>query len=121
MKRENSERKRIADLIAKRPTRHHVLSDDVREQAIAYTNRRVAEGASVASIARELMVTTTTILRWLKVVPPLTAKLRAVHVREHETEAGPIATSVLVVTTRDGLRVEGLTLGQIVELVQALG
>jgi predicted transcriptional regulator len=41
------------------------LPEHVRQAAIAYTRRRVAQGASQAMIARELGVTTISVSRWV--------------------------------------------------------
>jgi hypothetical protein len=123
MKYENPERKRLAELIAKRPNSHHALPEGVRRAALAYAQRRVSEGAPLVAVARELAVTTTSVRRWLveathvKGVPTKPIRLRRVRVVDTPSDRA----SGFAVTTRDGLRVEGLKLPELIELLRALG
>jgi transposase-like protein len=123
---ETEEGKRIAKLIAQRPAPRRRLPEAVRCDAIAYAQWRASHGASQASIARDLGVTTTTIRRWLplpadtKAPDPKTAeaktKLRRVRVAENAGERSRVS-----VTTQSGLRIEGCTFAEIVALVRELG
>ena len=125
MRNEIEERARLAAEIAKRPSPSSQLPEDVRLAAMAYTRRRRAQGASQAVIARELGVTTMTTARWLSMSrapkpkrqrPKRARKMRSVRV----VEPAPVS-SALVATTRDGLRIEGLTLADLVALLRGLG
>ena len=78
-------------------------------------------------IARELGVTTISVARWIRIGWPAAAssvstpsmqvrRLRAVRV----VDSPRSSASTIVATTRDGLRVEGLTVADLVTLLRAL-
>ena len=127
------ERARIAAAIATRRTPNGGLPEDVRQDAIAYTRRRKAQGASHATIARELALTTMTVGRWLAMgakpkptptkpaaKPKSSQELRPVRVVE---TSKPARTSrvPIIVTTASGLRVEGLSAEDVIALLRAIG
>jgi hypothetical protein len=72
----------------------------------------------VAAIGKELGVSAITLSRWLQAAPP--GSVRAVEVVVPEP-AGRAATGGLVVTTAGGVRVEGLDLSALFELLRVLG
>lgn len=120
MRNEIEEQARLAAEIAKRPSLSNQLREDVRRDAIAYTRRRVAQGASQAMIARELGVTTMTTARWLSMPRARKARQpkRAKKMRPVSVVDTPQAASAIVATTRDGLRIEGLTVADLLVLVR---
>ena len=119
------ERTRLATAIARRRTPSSQLPEHVRRDAIAYTRRRLAHGATQADVARELAVTAMTVGRWLSMAtkPPRTKpqqskpKLRPVRVVDPSKPSG----AAIVVTTALGLRIEGLTAADVIALVRACG
>jgi hypothetical protein len=121
------ERARLAAAIAARRTPSSALPEDVRRDAIAYTRRRVAQGASQAAVAHELAVTTMTVSRWLSMArlsaakpkpsPKSAPKLRPVRV----VDAPKSSRGAIVVTTTYGLRIEGLAAEDVVAILRALG
>ncbi len=121
MKTEIRGRERLAAEIAARPAAGGKLPSQLRRDAIDYAQRRVAQGASRGEIARELGVAVISVQRWLEIAKRQPAqrvvrKLRRVRVVE------PLpARSAIVVTTTQGLRVEGLGLGDVIALLRALG
>lgn len=140
MKSEVEEGRRLAQAIARRRTPSSALPEDVRRDAIAYLRRRLGQGASQAVVARELAVTTMTVSRWLTMsrvstqtpVPAVASTTRAPkatatarrspRLRRVRVVASSGATSAgLVVITSTGLRVEGLTLGDVIALIRAVG
>ena len=122
MKSQDHEGARLAQRIATRRTPSSGLTAELRAEAIAYARRRLAEGASQATVARELAVTTMTVSRWLSM--PTTparparkpSKMRRVKVVDVKRASGAI-----VVTTPRGLRVEGLDLDAVCTLVTRCG
>jgi hypothetical protein len=127
MKTEIDPGRRLAAEIAGRRTPSSPLAEHVRREAIAYTRRRLTEGASQSTVARELAVTAMTVSRWLSTTPmPKTAlrqrqkartELRRVRVVEDRVPS----RSAVVVTTAHGLRVEGLGVDEVIALLRALG
>lgn len=85
---------------------------EIRQRAIAYVHRRRREGASLESIGRELGVSTTTVVRWTTQASHSFALAR---VQTPETVAGRI-----VVHGPRGIRVEGLSLDELVALWERL-
>ena len=127
MRKDTEERARLEQEIAKRPSSRSQLPEHVRRAAIVYTQRRVSQGASQAMIARELGVTTISVARWIRIGRPTDAssvstpskqvrRLRAVRI----VDSPRSSASTIVATTRDGLRVEGLTVADLVTLLRAL-
>jgi hypothetical protein len=100
MTSEIEEGNRLAKLIAMRAAPRGPLPD-VRHDAIACVKWRADSGASQASIAHELGVTTMTIRRWL---PPPRAK--APRIRRVQGAGTASERGRPIVTTRRGLRIE---------------
>ena len=122
MKREAGEGERLRQAIILRPAASSPLSEELRQEAIAYTRDRVAQGASQVAVARELAVTAMTVSRWLATAKPRSKPKAATPLRRVQVvEARRSAASGLVVTTLQGLRIEGMTFEDIVALVRALG
>jgi hypothetical protein len=126
MKTDLDERARLAALIAKRRAAHNKLPEQLRQDAIAYTRRRVAKRTPRITIARELGVSAMTVTRWLalaaqrprsKAAAGRAAKLRRVRV----VDAPAASRGVIVVTTASGVRVEGLAAGDVITFLRALG
>lgn len=106
------------------------MSDDVRARAQSYTRARRRDGASQQTIARELGISQITVSRWLRgrdearVVdlaasansPAALMPVQIVDRRDVPTPGGS-----LVVTTPSGLRIEGLDIDALCNLVGRLG
>jgi len=122
MKSQDHEGARLAQKSAARRTPSSGLTSELRAEAIAYARRRVAQGASQATVARELAVTTMTVSRWLSL--PMTParpvkrrpKMRRVQVVDMKRASGAI-----VVTTPRGFRIEGLDFDALCTLMTRCG
>ena len=124
MRNENDERAWLAQEISKRPSSSSKLPDAVRVAAISYTRRRVSHGVSQAAVARELGVTTMTTARWMAMstAPKSPARRRAKKMRAvRVVETPAVVGGTIVAITRDGLRIEGMTIGDLLTLVRGLG
>lgn len=119
---------RLAATIARRAFSNSRLPKDVAREAATYARRRRSDGVSQVGIARELGVSAITIGRWLAGGEAETegriagnakrsTKMRAVRV----VDAVRPATTSIVATTRDGLRVEGLTVVDLIAVLRGLG
>jgi transposase-like protein len=86
----------------------------LRNRAVAYVQARRAEGASVASVGAELGICISTLLRWTR-SPRKSATFERVLV-----VADAATPSALVVHGPCGLRIEGLQLAEVAELVRRL-
>lgn len=91
----------------------------LRARVAAFAEKRRAEGATWKAIAAELGATFETVRRWCRrrVASTRTAALA---LRPVEVVAQPVASSLAVVA-RSGVRVEGVTLDDVIVLVRALG
>lgn len=90
----------------------------VRSAALAYVQRRRAEGASQETIARELGIAQHTVSTWLrKVASEANAALVPVRV----DYAAPISGADIVITTPRGLRIDGLALDDVCTIVARVG
>ena len=93
-----------------------------RAEVVLIARARVADGIAVARIARELGLRTQTLSLWLRGTPA--TALRAVRVERDPDSAIPVAVATSgirpVVVTPSGLRVEGLDLAGIVQLMRSL-
>lgn len=87
----------------------------LRNRVATYMEARRAEGASVPIIGAELGMCVSTLLRWTKARPSTAAFERVLVVADR---APP---SALVVHGPCGLRIEGLDLAAVAELVRRLG
>lgn len=119
---------RLAATIARRAFSNSRLPKDIAREAAAYACRRHSDGVSQVKIAHELGVSAITIGRWLAGGSAETehhivgdakrsTKMRAVHV----VDTVRPATTSIVATTRDGLRVEGLTVVDLIAVLRGLG
>lgn len=106
-----------------RPKNRWRYPDPLRRLALEHWARR--ENASLACVARELGVGPSSLIRWrhqAKADEP--SPLRPVVIEEAPTfdqpSLPPEPASTLSLTTPDGLRIEGLTLPQVVELAGVL-
>jgi transposase-like protein len=87
----------------------------VREAALAVVHAGLAEGRSLADLAREMKMSAETLRRWLARERGL---FRAVQVTDPVRSVGPGAG--LVLQTATGHRVEGLDLPGVLTLLEAL-
>src|SRR5262245_15758392 len=128
MKNDIEEGSRLAAEIAKRPTRNSHLPKDLVRAAVAYARRRASAGASQVTIARELGVSSITVGRWVGEARAASARrsgrksksgktMRAVRVVDRDQSSA----TTIVATTRDGLRIEGLTIPDLVAVLRGLG
>jgi len=88
-----------------------------RVAALALAGPRVARGASIARVARDLGLPTQSLGRWLREPPPAT--LRPVAVVASAAPTPPPRASVVLVT-RQGVRVEGLDRDALLVVLRAL-
>lgn len=93
-------------------------SPELRARVAAFAAKRRAEGATWKAIAAELGATFETVRRWGR--RPSRSSRTALALRPVEVVAKPVASSLAVVAL-SGLRVEGLTLDDVIVLVRALG
>ena len=94
-----------------------------RAEVVFHARARVRAGVAVSRIARDLGLRPKTLTLWMRGVP--VSKLRTVRV-ERDAQPVPAAATVataeqrLVVVTPSGVRVEGLDLDGIVQLMRSL-
>lgn len=85
----------------------------------------MSEGESIEGVARDLGISAMSVKRWLDRVGSRcsgAAELRRVEIVPDRREAGMVlAAAPLVVHGPSGLRIEGLTLPGLVQLLRALG
>ena len=93
-------------------------SPELRARVAAFAEKRRAEGATWKAIATELGATFETVRRWGR-RPPRSSR-SALALRPVEVVAKPVASSLAIVAL-SGLRVEGVTLDDVIVLVRALG
>ena len=89
-------------------------SEQLRRLALEHYRERRREGRPLLQITEELGVSAHTLSRWRKRAEKSTAQFQPVRV----TESRPTPASLLRVTTPGGLRIEGLSFQQVVELVR---
>ncbi|RKG47903.1 hypothetical protein D7X30_41255 [Corallococcus sp. AB011P] len=105
------------------------FDEDFRARAVAYLRARQAEGGTQEEAAREMGLSSWTLSRWGRQGGPVrrgrparvspetsTAAFHAVAVKREEEAEG-----VLVVHGPGGVRVEGLSVAQVVEVLKGLG
>lgn len=90
------------------------------ERARDFAEQRRREGRSWQSVANELCVRVETLRRWCVGCEPGASRPSVVRLRPVEVVAEP-ATRELSVVSRSGLRVEGVTLEDVVALLRAVG
>ena len=89
-------------------------TDELRAGAVAYTRKRLVAGGTLTAASRELGVAPNTLQAWLAVEQPSPA-FRSVEIAEDATR------SALVVYGPCGLRIEGLDVTMLTELLRRLG
>ena len=88
--------------------------EKAKELATAFARERAAAGDSYSSIASKLGIAQTTITAWLE---PASAGFRRVRVHSEKRLA---ANGRLVMVTGSGIRVEGLDVAGVVQILGAL-
>lgn len=92
-----------------------------RAEVVGLARGRIAEGVTTARIARELGLRPKTLTLWMRRV--LAPKLRAVRL-EREARPGPELAAAserrIAVVTPSGVRVEGLDLEGVIQVVRSL-
>jgi transposase-like protein len=89
-----------------------------RAEVVTLARDRIADGVAVARIARELGLRPKTLTLWMRRRP--TSKLRAVRVERDPRPTQLVSEIRPVVVTAGGLRIEGLDLDGIVQLMRSL-
>jgi transposase-like protein len=95
--------------------RQQPYSAAIQQRAVAYWQRREAEGAWVSVVAEELGLHARTLARWVR-RRARPASFRRVTVATALRAERP----ALVVVTPQGLRIEGLDVAQLAQLLDAL-
>lgn len=96
---------------------------ELRRIAMTYCEARRRAGVQQGEIAKELGIPSTTLSGWFK-AEAVGVAVTAPVARFHPIVVRPVeevASSSLRVITPGGLRIEGLGLGQLFELVRAVG
>lgn len=88
----------------------------MREQALAYARFRHAAGVSIAQIAGELRLRTATLSAWMQAGPAAPAFCKVEVVSDPQT----VEHRPLVVHGPSGLRIEGLDIAGLSELLRSL-
>ena len=94
-----------------------------RSEVVTLARNRIADGVAVARIARELGLRSKTLTLWMRRVPA--SKLRAVRVeRDPRPVPAPAAAATsdrrVVIVTPSGVRIEGLDLDGVAQLMRSL-
>lgn len=99
--------------------------DRLRRQVAQYARAALSEGEAIEGVARDLGISAMSIKRWLVRIgrgDGGSAELRRVEIVPDRREAGTaLAAAPLVVHGPGGLRIEGLTVPGLVQLMRALG
>lgn len=95
--------------------------EQLRRAVVEYAAQSVADGESVDVVAGDLGISAMSIKRWTEREEK--AASHGVELRRVEivAESGPTLAPGVVVHTRNGLRIEGLTLPALAALVRAVG
>ena len=92
----------------------------LHEEAVAYARGRQQQGHHLTHIARDLGIKPVTLARWLK--EPASSGLRPVEIltsaHPSDTSGSPTGVSL---TLPNGIRIEGLGLDAVVDLLRQLG
>ncbi len=100
-------------------------TEDLRQAVVQYAAQQQADGGSMRTVARDLGVSAENIKRWserLAPSAPCGARVQRVEIVGDITSTtcgGPDLH--MVVHSPNGLRIEGLTMDALVQLVRALG
>ena len=93
------------------------VPDEIRRAVLLYARRARRRGASWKQIAGEVGLSGSALIRWNAAdLPREKPKLRRVKVVPQKTFPG----STVSVVTRTGLRIEGLRVGEAIEVARAL-
>ena len=97
----------------------------LRRQVVEYARAAISQGGSFEGVARDLGISAMSIKRWLQRSGGRdddAAELRRVEIVPDRCAIGMVvASSQMVVHGPGGLRIEGLTLPGLVQLLRALG
>jgi len=115
-----SEGERLRRLISEREFPNSPLSAELRAQATAYAQRRVAEGLRQTDVARELGVALASVGRWLMPRDGESAA-RAALIPVHVVSEPKASTAGFEVITPRGLRVVGLDMDALCTLLARHG
>lgn len=102
-----------------RPGRGARYSEELQREAVSLTASGMASGESLAAMSRALGVRAATLGRWLERVGRREPLRRVEVVREEASEAA--RPSRLVLVTPAGIRIEGLRVEDVPELLRVLG
>jgi hypothetical protein len=106
-------------LLKNRPRgRGHRLAGQVREEASAWAMRAMADGASVAMVARSLDVAPETVRRW-RAAGKVAGTVAPIPVEVIE-EVSAAGLRLVSIAAPGGYRVEGLTIEEAATLLRAL-
>jgi hypothetical protein len=92
-----------------------------RREALALLERRQREGVGVAGVAAEIGLSATTLRKWQRGHVSASATTSPFREVEIVADATALALRTVVVHGPRGLRIEGLTVTEIAELVRRLG
>jgi hypothetical protein len=106
-------RAKLAAHVVGRGKRYDV---ELKGRVVAFAQGQRAQGQAWSEIARELDMPFETVRRWCVGRGP-----RAKRMREVAIVAAPRTLSALTISSPNGLRIEGVTLDDVVVLVRALG
>jgi transposase-like protein len=95
--------------------------ETAREAVKELVAQRRREGAGLSSVARELGVSATTLRKWVRKDRAPSAPRTKTKFREVEVVPAPPASPTLIVHGPAGLRIEGVTIADVAELVRRLG
>lgn len=100
---------------------HREYGLELRRDLVAYTRRSIAAGGNATTSAKQLGINPATVIGWLKTEVEVSTALCRVEVDDAD-EAGVRVRNdgTLVLEIAGGLRVLGLQLEQLVELVRRL-
>ena len=91
--------------------------EPLRRAAVAHYHRRQQQGASLQEVEAELGVSGISLVRWSRVTPALTSGFREVAIMEAVPEASAPSSKIVVHGPR-GVRIEGLHVADVAELLQ---
>lgn len=101
------------------PRRGRCYPQALRDRAVQYAEMMSVRGVRAADVAKQLGVDPSTLWAWRRgAVRPQQAALTRVHVVE--PEALPFSETRVVVHARGGLRIEGLSVGDLAALIRQL-
>jgi transposase-like protein len=110
MENSKSEVDELRQLVAGRGGRHY--SPELKARVIAYAERRYTEGVSAKQVSDELGVNVHTLGFWRERKKNAKPMLRPVRVIDETSDAR------IVLLVRNGIRVEGLSVEQLVEVLR---